>query len=51
MELSNISKKIESTSRGYVAPIKIMNAVSKAIECNNFDDGLIVENTLFEGMN
>ena len=49
LELKNISKKIESTSRGYVAPISIMNAVSKAIECNNFEDGVLAEKTLFEG--
>jgi hypothetical protein len=26
-----------------------MDAVSKAIECNNFEDGLIAETSLFEG--
>jgi hypothetical protein len=26
-----------------------MNAVSKAIECNNFEDGVLAEKTLFEG--
>ena len=26
-----------------------MDAVSKAIECNNFDDGILAETSLFEG--
>ena len=49
-ELSNLRKTIEKSSRGYVAPLKIMDAVSKAIECNNFEDGLIAEQSLFEGI-
>lgn len=47
--LSNFQKTIEKNSRGYVAPRKIVEAVTKAIESNNFEEGLLAEHLLFEG--